>query len=47
LHAAETDGGKAAIGVLLAEVLALRAVLLNVMFRTTNGGELTGEEGRT
>jgi len=46
LQAAETDGGKAAIGVLLAELLALRAVLLNVMFRMTNGGELTGEEMR-
>lgn len=46
LHAAETDGGEAAIAVLLAELLALRAVLLNVMFRMTNGGELTGEEMR-
>jgi hypothetical protein len=46
LNAAESDGGEAAIGVVLAELLSLRAVLLNVMFRTTNGGGLTKEEMR-
>ena len=46
LNAAQSEEGEHAIGVLLAELLALRAVLLNMMFRITNGGELTKEEMR-
>jgi hypothetical protein len=41
------DGGDGpGEGVLLAELLALRAVLLNVMFRLANGGGITQEEMR-
>jgi hypothetical protein len=39
-------GSEPTDGVLLAELLALRAVLLNVMFRMTNGEALTREEMR-
>ena len=46
LAAAEGESGQAPDGVVLAELLALRAVLLNVMFRTANGDGLSQEEMR-
>jgi mobilization protein NikA len=46
LDAADRDGSQTPDGVLLAELLALRAVLLNVMFRMTNGDALSKEEMR-
>jgi len=45
LRAADVGDGQGE-GVLLAELLALRAVLLNVMFRLANGGGITQEEMR-
>lgn len=46
LNAAQSGSDETAIAVLLAELLALRAVLLNLMFRMRTGGELTREEMR-
>ena len=46
LSAADRDDGQRPDDVLLAELLALRAVLLNVMFRLANGGGITQEEMR-
>jgi hypothetical protein len=46
LNAADRDDSQTPDGVLLAELLALRAVLLNVMFRMTNGDALSKEEMR-
>ena len=45
LRAAGNEDGQAD-DVILAELLALRAVLLNVMFRLANGGGITQEEMR-
>jgi hypothetical protein len=44
LEAADGGDSPSGDGVLLAELLALRAVLLNVMFRMTNGSPLSKEE---
>ena len=41
-----TDGGGAAAEVLLGEVLALRTILLNLMFSLTNGKAVTPEAMR-
>ena len=46
LSAIETDTPDAPTLVMLAEVLALRAVLLNVMFRIANGEALTQQDMR-
>lgn len=46
LRAAGNEDGQAGDDVILAELLALRAVLLNVMFRLANGGGITQEEMR-
>lgn len=40
------DGGGAADEVLLGEVLALRTILLNLMFSLTNGKAVTPASGR-
>ena len=47
LEAADREGNQPAEGVLLAELLALRAVLLNVLFKMANGDAVSKEEMRT
>src|SRR5687767_5506779 len=46
LEAAGQEKSPANDGLLMAELLSLRAVLLNVMFRLANGAGLTEEEMR-
>ena len=46
LRAADNDETGSVDVLLLSELLALRAVLLNVMFRLANGGGLSQEEMR-
>ena len=46
LRAADDGASQGGDGVLLAELLALRAVLLNVIFRLANGGGITQEKMR-
>ena len=42
--AAYGDGGARQVEALMAEVVALRAILLNVLFKQSNGQRLTAEE---
>jgi hypothetical protein len=46
LDFAERDGSASVENVVLAELLSLRAVLLNVMFRLTNGQPVSEDEMR-
>ena len=46
LDAADRDNSQPTERVLLAELLALRAVLLNVMFKTANGDAVSKDEMR-
>jgi hypothetical protein len=46
LQSADRDGRQPNEGVLLAELLALRAVLLNVMFKMANGEAVSKDEMR-
>ena len=46
LELAERDEDESAKGVVLAELLSLRAVLLNVMFRLSRGEAISEEEMR-
>ena len=43
-HPANGSGGEAGAEALMAEVVALRAILLNVLFKQANGERLTPEE---
>lgn len=43
-HLAEVVGGAAQVEALMAEVVALRAILLNMLFKQSNGERLTTEE---
>jgi len=42
--AAHGDGGARQVEALMAELVALRAILLNVLFKQSNGQRLTAEE---